>query len=198
MFGKTFTAAAAGAAVLAAALAFPVAAFASDGGTKTVHLRKGLTLRIPKSWKVVDPGGDWTRVVTGSCPSLGTEDFGFRDAGCHGFWVFGPKALKIGNHTFQAYNPKYGYEPATDVSVCPRTIKLYKGDMKLADKGLKQVGPGHRADYHKWAATCVDTKFRVKLRYSQREWYLPTSKILVVDQWDTPGLSSILKHATWS
>ncbi|MBO4269527.1 hypothetical protein [Microbispora triticiradicis] len=196
MIGKTIATAAAGMAVLTATLAAPSAASAS--GTKQVHLRKGLTLTIPASWKAVQAGTDWTRVITGSCPSLGTMDFGFRDAGCHGFWVLGPKALKIGNHTFQSYNPRYGFEPATDVSVCPRTVRLYKGTMKLAGKGLRKVGAGHRADYHVWAGTCVDKKFRVKMRYSQREWYLPSSKILIVDQWNTPGLDGILRRATWN
>ncbi|KAB8180720.1 hypothetical protein [Microbispora catharanthi] len=199
MFRKTISAAAAGLAVLAATLTAPAAAFASEsGGTKQVRLRSGLTLTIPKSWKVAKDDKDWVRVITGSCPTYGTEDFGFRDWGCHSFWVLGPKALKIGLRTFQAYKSKYGYDPATDVSICPKSYKLYKGEWKLADKGLRQVGPGHKADYHKWAATCVDKKWRVKLHYNQREWYLPTSKILVLDQWDHPQLGAILKNATWN
>ncbi|GAB3909487.1 hypothetical protein GCM10027612_85520 [Microbispora bryophytorum subsp. camponoti] len=185
--------------MLAATLTAPAAAYASEGGgTKKVRLRSGLTLTIPTSWKVVKNGKDWVRIITGSCPTLGTEDFGFRDWGCHSFWVLGPKALAIGLHTFQAYKSKYGYDPATDVGICPKSYQLYKGEWKLADKGLRQVGRGHKADYHRWAGTCVDKKWRVKLHYNQREWYLPTSKILVLDQWDDPRLSAILKNATWS
>ncbi|WP_055480968.1 hypothetical protein [Sphaerimonospora mesophila] len=198
MLRKTISVAAAGLTVLAATLATPAAAFARDSGTKQIHLRKGLTLKIPKSWKVDKKHADWVRVITGSCPTLGTEDYGFRDWGCRSFWVLGPKALEVGLRTFQPYNPKYGFDPATDVSICPKSYKLFKGDWKLADRGLRQVGPGHRADYHRWAATCVDKKSKVKTRYNQREWYLPKSKILVLDQWDHPGLNAILKNATWS
>jgi len=35
-------------------------------------------------------------------------------------------------------------------------------------------------------------------KLTQREWYLPQSKILVIDQWATPGLATILKNATWN
>ncbi|MCT9935281.1 hypothetical protein N5079_34270 [Planotetraspora sp. A-T 1434] len=205
MMRKTLTAAIAGLALLTA----PAAAFASDSATSTtsmsatstkpLHLRKGLTLTIPKSWKVYEQYKDWLRVVTGKCASLGTELFGFRDSGCHSFWVMGPKAIKVGHEFFNAYTPDGPFYPATDVGPCPYDEHLYMGQSKLAAKGLRQIGPGHKAYYRKWAGTCVtQTTFKVKGHYNQREWFLPTSKILVIDQWDTPGLTSILKNATWS
>ncbi|GIH69877.1 hypothetical protein [Sphaerimonospora thailandensis] len=60
-------------------------------------------------------------------------------------------------------------------------------------------GPGHKAYYREWRGQCVGMKppNKVKTRFYQREWFLPTSKILVVDQWNTPGLSGILKSAAW-
>ncbi|XVQ85204.1 hypothetical protein ACQP2K_41450 [Microbispora siamensis] len=197
---KTISAAAAGLAVLAASLAAPAAAFANDSAaTKTLHLRKGLTLRIPLSWKVDAKDKDWVRVITGSCPTKGTDTYGFRDSGCHSFWVMGPGAIKIGHELFQKYTPDGQFYPATDVGPCPVKKNLYMGQSKLAEKGLRQVGPGHKAYYRDWAGTCVTmSSSKVKAHYNQREWYLPTSKILVIDQWSTPGLSTILKNATWS
>ncbi|OPG06236.1 hypothetical protein [Microbispora sp. GKU 823] len=197
---KTISAAAAGLAVLAASLAAPAAAFANDSAaTKPLHLRKGLTLTIPSSWKVDDSRKDWVRVITGSCPTKGTDTYGFRDSGCHSFWVMGPGAIKIGHELFQKYTPDGPFYPATDVGPCPVKKNLYMGQSKLAAKGLRQVGPGHKAYYRDWAGTCVTmSSYKVKAHYNQREWYLPTSKILVIDQWGTPGLSTILKNATWS
>ncbi|MBE3013636.1 hypothetical protein IL992_31315 [Microbispora sp. NEAU-D428] len=197
---KTISAAAAGLAVLAASLAAPAAAFANDtAATKTLHLRKGLTLRIPSSWKVDDSRKDWVRVITGSCPTKGTDTYGFRDSGCHSFWVMGPGAIKIGHELFQKYTPDGPFYPATDVGPCPVRKNLYIHRTKLAEKGLRQVGPGHKAYYRDWAGTCgTMTSGKVKARFNQREWYLPTSKILVIDQWSTPGLSTILTNATWN
>lgn len=199
MFTKSCTVAAAGLAVLAATLTAPAAAFAGESGaTKELHLRKGLTLTIPASWKVDTVAKDWLRVITGPCPTKGTDMYGFRDSGCHSFWVMGPKAIKVGHELFNAYTPDGPFYPATDVGPCPVKKNLYIGRSTLAAKGLRQVGAGHKADYRDWAGTCVTMSgYKVKAHYDQREWFLPTSKILVIDQWNTPGLSGILKHATW-
>jgi hypothetical protein len=204
---KTIAAAVAGLAVLAA----PAAASAATSGTealsagartesatKPLHLRKGLTLTIPKSWKVYKVNKDWLRVVTGSCPTAGTQEFGFRDSGCHSFWVMGPKAIKVGHELFSPYTPDGPFYPATDVGPCPYDKNLWIGQAKLADKGLRQVGPGHKAYYRKWRTTCVSQSGgKVKGHYDQREWYLPKSKILFIDQWNTPGLATILKNGSW-
>ncbi len=195
MMRKTITAAVAGVAVLAT----PAAAFATESGTKPLHLRAGLTLTIPKSWKVYKVNKDWVRVVTGPCATLGTDEFGFRDSGCHSFWVMGPKAIKVGHELFRPYTPDGPFYPATDVGPCPFDKDLWLGQMKLAGKGLRQVGPGHKAYYRDWAAVCVSQSGgKVKGHFNQREWFLPKSKILFIDQWNTPGLNTILKHATWS
>jgi len=34
--------------------------------------------------------------------------------------------------------------------------------------------------------------------YRQRVWYLPSSRILVVDEWWTPGLAGVLAAATFA
>ncbi|MFF4779569.1 hypothetical protein [Microtetraspora fusca] len=182
-----------------AALSLPSAASASAQGTKELRVRAGLTLRIPTTWKVYTVDKDWTRVVTGACPTAGTSRFGFRDSGCRSFWVMGPEAIKVGHEHFDAYTPDEPFYPANDVGPCPYDKKLWLGPMTLADKGLAQVGRGHKAYYRAWSARCVSPKtYKNKARFTQREWFLPTSKILFVDQWNTPGLSAILKQATWS
>ncbi|GLW97445.1 hypothetical protein [Microtetraspora sp. NBRC 16547] len=201
MVKKTIATAFAGLAALAVSAAVSPAAFASgaDYGTKTLALRKGLTLSIPSSWKVYKVAKDWTRVVTGSCPTAGTRSFGFRDSGCHSFWVMGPAAIKVGHEHFDPYTPDGPFYPASDVGPCVYDKKLWLGPMTLAGKGLRQVGPGHKAYYRAWSAECVSPKtHKVTGHFTQREWFLPKSKILVIDQWNTPGLPAILKNATWN
>ncbi|GIH29314.1 hypothetical protein Aph01nite_76240 [Acrocarpospora phusangensis] len=179
------------------ALVAAVPAPASAATTKPLHLRKGLTLSIPKAWKVFRVSKDWTRVVTGRCP----KPTGFRDSGCRSFWVLGPEAIKVGHEGFSPYEPSRPFYPASDVSPCVYDKNLWTGEFKLAAKGLRQVGPGHKANYREWKAACLkvgQTNSTVKGHFYQREWFLPASKILVVDQWRTPALPAILKNAAWN
>ncbi|GAA0435204.1 hypothetical protein Acor_75710 [Acrocarpospora corrugata] len=175
------------------ALVAAVPAPASAATTKPLHLRKGLTLTIPKAWKVYKVRPDWTRVVTGSCPA----QTGFRDSGCRSFWVLGPAAIKLGHEGFSAYEPSRPFYPASDVGPCPYDRKLWIGEFKMAAKGLRQIGPGHKAHYRDWKAECRSNA-TVKGYFHQREWFLPSSKILIVDQWRTAGLATILKRAAWN
>lgn len=199
-------------------LAIPTAAFATEssdanalgrsdhhGGphpylpgvdTKPLHLRAGLTLTIPTSWKVYKGYGDEVRVVTGSCRTIGTSGFGFGDT-CHAFSVMGPKRIASGNE-FSPYTPNKHFYPSSDVQPCPLNKKLYWLPGGLVTKGVRQVGPGHKAYYRKWSEKCGTSGDNITRRFSQREWYLPKSKILIVDQRNTPGLSTILKNASWS
>ncbi|MEU7988980.1 hypothetical protein AB0B56_29360 [Streptosporangium canum] len=173
----------------------PVAAFAAESGTKSLHLRKGLTLTIPKSWKVYKVEKDWLRVVTGSCARPGASGFGFREPECDSFWVMGPEAIKKGDEFFNAYTPDRPFYPSTDVPPCPFDKDLSLIGYTLASKGLRQIGPGRKAYYRNWSGKCANHKVKY---FNQREWFLPKSKILIIDQWNTPGLSTILKNATWS
>ncbi|GAB1820912.1 hypothetical protein [Herbidospora sp. RD11066] len=199
MISRTLAVAAAGLA-LVGFVSTPAAATAA--GTKTVQLRKGLTIKIPSNWKVYKTAPDYVRIVTGSCPTAGTKNFGFRDSGCRSFWVFGPAAIRVGHETFNPYDPSRPYSPATDVGPCVYNKKLWMQSFKTKPvvKGYKPVGAGHNAHYREWTGSCMygPPKYNRAGYFTQREWYLPQSKILVVDQWKTPGLATILKTATWN
>ncbi|MEU8379922.1 hypothetical protein [Streptosporangium sp. NPDC048865] len=177
-----------------ATIVTPGAAYAAESGTKSLHLRKGLTLTIPTSWKVYEFRKDWLRVVTGSCARPGRRSWGFREPDCDSFRVMGPDAIQVGNELFRAYTPDSPFYPTTDVGPCPFGKGLQLVGYPLRIKGLRQIGPGHRADYRNWKGRCADHRDRY---FTQREWFLPVSKTLIIDQWDTPGLSGILKAATW-
>lgn len=184
--------------ILAAAAATltltPTIASAASASEPLV-LRKGLTLYIPGKWRVQGDGTDWVHVITGKC---GKPKGGYNTPECRGFWVLGPKAIKQGDELFNPYTGKRPFYPATDVQQCPANHKWGQVPGKLADSGLRAVGPGHKAAYRKWNATCVSyTDGKVKSRYTQREWYLPKTKVLIVDQWNTPELDFVLKNALW-
>ncbi|MFC4060309.1 hypothetical protein ACFOWE_18555 [Planomonospora corallina] len=193
-------------AVLAATavLATPAAASAATGthaaGTSGASAAKtftfrGMTLKIPSGWKV-HRERDYAVVVTGACrypdPFL---------PNCKGFWVFGPKAITrvpVGGG-YITYTGKRQFHPFSGVIQCPFSAEeqWYAADRRVSS-GLHQVGRGHKAQYSAWANTCVTPSGKKTRSFTQREWFLPTSKILVVDVWNTPGLSTVLKNATWS
>ncbi|MBB5965251.1 hypothetical protein [Planomonospora venezuelensis] len=186
-------AALAGSALLAApavASASP-AAEASAAGTKTVSFR-GMNLKVPSGWQV-HRDGDWMLVQTGKC-----ETPAYFAPKCQGFWVLGPKAIKYGDEGFDPYTGEQPFYPASDVQRCPFNGRYGQVLGKPTALGLRQVGRGHKAKYVSWFGRCVkDGNGEQTATFDQREWFLPASKILVVDVWRTPGLPNILKNATW-
>ncbi|MGW2216432.1 hypothetical protein ACWCSD_15710 [Nonomuraea sp. NPDC001684] len=185
-------ASAAALATLAAVLAVPGAASAAPA--QQLKLRGGLTLYIPIEWVVHRKGGDVVQVVTGRC----AKPQGWGSPECDAFYVLGPAAIKRGAEGFGPYTGKDPYYPASDVQPCPINRKWGEVVGPKVTRGYRQMGAGHKAAYNAWQATCVSySGGGVKARFTQREWYLPKSGILVVDQWNTPGLADTLKYADW-
>ncbi|WP_157556314.1 hypothetical protein [Herbidospora yilanensis] len=164
--------------------------------TKVFSFR-GMNLKIPAGWKV-HRDGDRVVVVTGKCKN--PEPFA---PNCRGFWVFGPKAftnVPVGGGSL-TYTGKEQFHPFSGVVPCPFNAKTswYPGNEKATSTGLRQVGRGHRAMYTAWPNLCLtNDEGRRTASFTQREWFLPTSKILIVDVWNTRALSDVLKRATWS
>lgn len=190
-------AALAGGAVLVAPMTASASASTSSvstSATQTLSFR-GLHLTIPVGWTVYRDS-DRVKVITGACRKPSSGYFTPR---CDAFWLFGPKVLKRGHEGFSAYTPDRPFYPASDVQRCPFNGKYGQVLGKATVAGLRQVGPGHRAHYRSWAGRCVTfSNGRQTATFNQREWYLPKSKILVVDVWNTPGLAGRLRYATWS
>ncbi|TMR08534.1 hypothetical protein ETD86_47345 [Nonomuraea turkmeniaca] len=181
----------AAATVLTAALPAP----ANAAPAQPLKLRKGLTLYIPIQWEVHHFGADVIQVVTGKCG----KPRGWGTPECDAFYVLGPSAIKVGAEGWGPYTGKRPYYPASDVQPCPVNKKWGEIIGPKVTRGLRQVGKGHKAAYNAWQARCVSYSGgnATKARFTQREWYLPKSKILVVDQWNTPGLADALKYADW-
>lgn len=153
-----------------------------------------MTLYVPIQWVVHRFGADAVQVVTGKCGKAQ----GWSTPECDSFYILGPKYIKIGAEGFGAYTGKRPFYTASDVQPCPFNDKWGEVIGPKVSRGLRQVGPGHKAAYNAWQSKCVSySSTKVYKRFTQREWYLPKSKILVVDQWNTPGLADTLKHADW-
>ncbi|NUW38395.1 hypothetical protein HTZ77_44425 [Nonomuraea sp. SMC257] len=182
------------AATVAAATLLAVSSPANAAPAQQLKLRNGLTLYIPIEWRVYGMGTDAVQVVTGKC----RKPQGWGSSECDAFYVFGPSYIKRGAEGFGAYTGKRPFYTASDVQPCPANHRWGEIVGTGVKRGLRQVGPGHKAAYNEWASKCVSyANGATKSRFTQREWYLPKSRILVVDQWNTPGLADTLKHADW-
>ncbi|WP_219463215.1 hypothetical protein [Nonomuraea rhizosphaerae] len=196
---KRYAAAAAVAAATLLAAPLTASAESATGAANAapaqeLRLRNGLTLYIPIKWRVYRYGSDAVQVVTGRC----AKPRGWGSSECDAFYVFGPKYIKIGAEGFGPYTGKRPFYTASDVQPCPSDRRLGEYVGPKVTRGLRQVGKGHKAAYNAWKSSCVTfSGGKVRSRFTQREWYLPTSRILVVDQWNTPGLSDTLKYADW-
>ncbi|GLY43966.1 hypothetical protein Amsp01_099890 [Amycolatopsis sp. NBRC 101858] len=96
----------------------------------------------------------------------------------------------------------FGWYTGTDVPTCI-TATSPPGDAAVAtgsdllDSGFQPIGP-KKAEYGKWQVTCQDAKQNNQVRM----WWLPTSKILVVEygasaDWDEK-MDAMLAAATFS
>ncbi|WP_103938154.1 hypothetical protein [Thermomonospora echinospora] len=156
----------------------------------------GLNVQLPASWKAVpdgNGGGRWHITTGGSCGSYGYLE---ADA-CRGWWLLGADDIAQGNEG-SPYSPGRPYYPQTDSVPCPTDPETYQTTPQSPQaQGLVPVGD-HRGDYREWAITCISPAGGARTGgFVQRLVYLPESRILVVDNWQTPGLMNLLKNATW-
>ncbi|MFI6599104.1 hypothetical protein ACIBHX_22830 [Nonomuraea sp. NPDC050536] len=182
------TVAAALVALLAAAPAAPAAA-----QTKTITF-SGMTLTVPDGWTVrrltVNP--DWLTVTTEKC--------GKNKVNCPSFELVGAKTIKGGND-MKGYRTDRQFAPGTGVNACRFRSDTDHGERFPSDRplvnGFRPVG-ARKAQYREWAGECYSFKTNKTVkRFTQRLWYLPKEKVLVVDSWNNPELAGVLARARW-
>jgi hypothetical protein len=149
-----------------------------------------LTIRLGRGWRA-GGGGDQVEVATSrACRrSAGRVD-------CPGFLLLGPSQIAIASE-LAPYDPDQVWHPGSGVEGCPqdRDGLAEVTPTKPAKRGVAKVG-GKDAVYREWRVSCVDARTgEPEAGYTQRVWYLKASKILVVDEWSTPGLSEVLAAA---
>ena len=151
----------------------------------------GLILRLPRGWHVHSgPGKDSAYVTTGRCDRAALN--------CPGFRVMGPGQIKHGDrgHAYRKGRPFY---PATGAQPCPADKRLEQQLPRRPKRsGYGAIG-NRQAVYYQWTISCATKKkHKVESIFYQWEWYLPQSKLLVVDQWSTSDLGRILKWAKFT
>jgi hypothetical protein len=136
---------------------------------------------------------------------------------CQGFYVFGPSFVngKVPDYKNRAYKEGDTFGvlfPEDSGMSCPqydqyRAVGVANGAKTTVQK-LAAVG-SHKADFREWLVPCwtrvksardpegFGPTARTSTTYTERLWYLPESKILIVDIWKTPNLDKILEKATW-
>ena len=149
-----------------------------------------LTIRLGRGWRA-GGGGDQVEVATSrACRrSAGRVD-------CPGFLLLGPSQIAIASE-LTPYDPDQVWHPGSGVEGCPqdRDGLAEVTPTKPAKRGVAKVG-GKDAVYREWRVSCVDARTgEPEASYTQRVWYLKASKLLVVDEWSTPGLGEALAAA---
>ncbi|MCH0563292.1 MULTISPECIES: hypothetical protein [unclassified Streptomyces] len=137
----------------------------------------GLTFQIPPSWAVNRQSAQYACVEPVRHAGLP------RMFGCTGLAIRTDGL--IAGYELSTYKPGQpgGWYAATDVQPCP--VNPRRGDGSLNGigsahtapiaSGLRPVG-SHKAWYDRWTASCWNG-----YRFSPQAWYLPVSKVLILD-----------------
>jgi hypothetical protein len=155
---------------------------------------RAMTIRLLPGWRATRDAADRVTVASGAAcrRSLGGVD-------CPGFLLLGPSQIAIG-HELGPYRPDRVWHPGAGVEGCPadRDGLVEQTPARPRTAGFARVG-SKRAVYRVWVVPCLDaTTLKPRGSFRQRVWYLPSSRILVVDEWSTPGLAGVLAAATFA
>jgi hypothetical protein len=155
---------------------------------------RDMTIRLLPGWRATRDAADRVTVASGAAcrRSLGGVD-------CPGFLLLGPSQIAIG-HELGPYRPERVWHPGAGVEGCPadRDGLVEQTPARPRTAGFANMGD-KRAVYRLWVVPCLDaTTLEPEGSYRQRVWYLPSSRILVVDEWSTPGLAGVLAAATFA
>ena len=182
------------------------AAGASGGQFAPSTLLLGhLIMRAPASWRVTfnDAKGDFT-VSTGSC-GVDTLLGSMGGSRCPSFSMIVGAGGTVGSvPTEQTYRRTEPYNPSSGVLGCPG--KPGAGWQRLGPSNAYHESFAHvtstgTAYYTVWKIGCgpagSNGSTAPSFYFEQRDWYLPVSQILIVDEYSISGLAAVLAHATW-
>jgi hypothetical protein len=152
---------------------------------------RGFTIQVPVAWKIKKDRIGGYYVTTGPCRKRALE--------CTGFSIGGPLDIHYASEG-SPYQAGGLYHPSSGVQECVPDKRYFEGStpQKPEREGKRPFGAGRKADFVEWKFACrTHTSKATSVSFTQRVWYLKSKRVLVVDQWKTPGLAGILKKAVW-
>ncbi|MBO0832476.1 MAG: hypothetical protein J2P29_10950 [Actinobacteria bacterium] len=158
-----------------------------------------LTLRAPTGWRITASDGMGDYVISTTACDATDHSWGAR---CPAVLVLtatktglGGAGIGVGNEGQSPYDPSRPYYPSSGVLPCPQFPSA--GALMGSSRSSFAPMAGRTANYTVWPFTCNDLTTGAHLgSFEQRDWYLPVSKVLIVDQYQTPGLATVLKDAS--
>jgi len=147
---------------------------------------QGFTIQVPAKWQVKKEG-DALRFVTGACSPRAAE--------CRSFLLGGASVLRDASEG-SPYHPSRPYHPSSGAEQCVPAKKYFSGGATRISTTSVPFGKGQRALLTQWRVSCDGSTLNVT-SYTQRIWYVKAKKVIVVDNWKTPGLGAVLAKAVW-
>jgi hypothetical protein len=149
-----------------------------------------LGIKLPKGWKAsLRSAGTWY-VTTGTGCDADADD-------CPGLVVLSPDGLKVAANG-SPYDGSRPYFPQAGKSTCRPFPKYLAGAVTQAGTGHGAVG-AKVADTFAWHFACTTEDGKpVKQEFTQREWFLPISRYLIVTWFDDLPVADLLAgSAQW-
>jgi hypothetical protein len=183
----------------------PVTSAGENSGddAPTTLLLGHLVMRTPASWRVTysDSNGDYA-VSTGSCED-GALLGSMTGSSCPSFSIIAGVSAAAGpDATDRTYSRTEPYHPSSGALGCPGQPGAgwrRLGPSNAYHEGFARVGSG-TAYYTVWRIGCGLASSAgaatASFFFEQRDWYLPGSSVLIVDEYSIAGLAAVLADAT--
>ncbi|GAA4097265.1 serine/threonine-protein kinase [Actinomadura miaoliensis] len=184
------------------------AAVRSAAPTRTLTLG-ALRVKAPVAWKAhrynTEGASYKVELPNSSCTPLGTAKDPLmvgREDECPGFEVLDEYGMGWKRERdASSYVPGRPYIPSNDPGhVCPPAQKKYAMAVPAGRKQRVAAKVGTRdAQHEEWRFECMgnDLNGHTGVFFTQRLWYIPQAKVLILDEWGMPGLDQVLRDATW-
>ncbi|MGI8335831.1 serine/threonine-protein kinase [Actinomadura scrupuli] len=166
-----------------------------------------MKLRLPQTWKTTTlTTGTTIDDQVGISPGNGCRIVHYWQTGCPHVRIMGSKSIDFYFGDGTPYDTtRGGYFPAGGIMQCPGTKLWMYGSSLINGRSTwkaVQVG-GREARYWEFQVPCgpkmpTGTEDKATLTFTQREWYLPQAKILVITNGPIPGWDAILTAAQWT
>lgn len=162
----------------------------SPGGTQAPRVKEenvgAFTITTPEKWTLLSEAPIERYLLTAdTCPGGGIQPFH-----CAGVVISDNSRV---DPATPAYEPDKPYHRSLTPRPCHSIGAANETQVSsvLQKKELRPIGT-KKAAYEEWRLTCSGGG-----TVTQRVWFLPKTQLVIVDEWNTPGLDQILEGARW-